>query len=181
MSAGNPFQSMAFKTNTFQPLSFTSTPQLNPQVSTHSQLQSLQSQPSQPQIQQQSQEKDTSTGIMIQCLQESKNIQSSMLQELRQLVDIMRNQPKQSASQTNQQTGPFSAKSIHFGVWCNNCGKNNITGFRYKCLFCKDFDICEECECKPIQSHDAAHSFIRIKDSSIFTTLINEKRNQLSI
>lgn len=34
----------------------------------------------------------------------------------------------------------------HSGVRCDVCNQNNITGKRYKCLVCINFDICENCE-----------------------------------
>ena len=38
---------------------------------------------------------------------------------------------------------------IHEGVKCDSCGKENITGVRYKCMECPNYDICESCMTKP--------------------------------
>ena len=38
---------------------------------------------------------------------------------------------------------------IHEGVKCDSCGKENITGIRYKCMECPNYDICESCMAKP--------------------------------
>jgi len=49
--------------------------------------------------------------------------------------------------------------SIHFGVRCDGCGVKPITGIRYKCSACHDFDYCEDCE----ENIDHAHAFLKIK------------------
>lgn len=54
-----------------------------------------------------------------------------------------------------------SGDVIHFRVICDGCGANPITGVRYKCAVCDDFDLCEECEAST--SHDASHPFLKIK------------------
>ena len=36
-------------------------------------------------------------------------------------------------------------KDIHFGFICDGCEMNPIVGKRYKCKFCKDYDLCEKC------------------------------------
>jgi len=35
---------------------------------------------------------------------------------------------------------------VHYGVACDGCDMNPITGIRYKCSIRKDFDYCEMCE-----------------------------------
>jgi hypothetical protein len=71
--------------------------------------------------------------------------------------------------------GQAVTKNIHIGVFCNGCMKNNIAGARYKCLVCKDFDLCEDCEAKTAPVHDDTHVFIKIKDTQVFTSLIEKK------
>ena len=39
---------------------------------------------------------------------------------------------------------PFSVE-IHKNITCSGCGKE-IVGVRYLCVYCSDFDYCEECE-----------------------------------
>lgn len=36
-------------------------------------------------------------------------------------------------------------KDRHIGYWCDICGCKDIKGIRYKCMECKDYDICSEC------------------------------------
>lgn len=101
-------------------------------------------------------------GQIVQCLNESKNVQIAILNELKQLNESM----KHTHTPQNQ-----TLKPTHTGVFCNVCNKQNITGFRYKCLFCKDFDMCEDCEAKT-NFHDTTHSFIKIKDTNTFNAKI---------
>ena len=53
--------------------------------------------------------------------------------------------------------------TIHTDIKCNNCGKCPIIGYRYKCLECSNYNLCDECE--KIVNHE--HNFIRyvIKES----------------
>jgi len=87
-------------------------------------------------------------GQILQCLNESKNIQLEILKEIKML----------SISK--------QAKNVHIGVSCNGCGKTTIIGIRYKCLFCKDFDFCDDCESQFKIQYDSNHSFIKIKDTN---------------
>ena len=47
--------------------------------------------------------------------------------------------------------------TIHTDIKCNNCEKCPIIGYRYKCLECPNYNLCDECE--KIVSHE--HNFIR--------------------
>ncbi|XP_071864040.1 refractory to sigma P [Bombus fervidus] len=49
-------------------------------------------------------------------------------------------------------------KAVHFGVYCDGCD-NDIIGFRYKCIQCEDYDLCEQCEIAQIHSD---HYMIRM-------------------
>ena len=49
---------------------------------------------------------------------------------------------------------------IHLDVLCNIC-KEKISGIRWKCALCSDFDICTEC-LKDSKNHSKAHIMIRI-------------------
>ena len=56
-------------------------------------------------------------------------------------------------------------RTIHRNITCSNCKIKPITGLRYKCLECKDYNLCEKCE--KIIEHK--HKFVR------FTTEEEEK------
>eukprot|EP00438_Fugacium_kawagutii_P024167 Skav230768 [mRNA] locus=scaffold1473:13472:13723:- [translate_table: standard] len=34
---------------------------------------------------------------------------------------------------------------VHFGITCDGCGVNPITGHRFKCQVCHDWDFCHRC------------------------------------
>lgn len=48
---------------------------------------------------------------------------------------------------------------VHNGVTCDGCRKYPITGIRYKCATCPDFDFCEECEA----NKEHPHEFLKIR------------------
>lgn len=52
-----------------------------------------------------------------------------------------------------------SNQVIHHGVFCDGCNKHPISGIRYKCSVCPDFDFCEECESKT----EHPHNFLKIR------------------
>ena len=54
---------------------------------------------------------------------------------------------------------------IHKGVTCDGCGISPITGNRFKCAICPNFDYCEKCEEKNKESH--LHPFIKIYSPEI--------------
>lgn len=49
----------------------------------------------------------------------------------------------------------------HRGVQCNGCGMQPITGIRYHCANCWDYDLCEMCEAQQI--HLKTHVFYKIR------------------
>ena len=51
----------------------------------------------------------------------------------------------------------FKCKTIHNGIQCNYCKKNPIVGYRYKCIECPDYNLCQICE--KVVEHE--HNFIR--------------------
>jgi hypothetical protein len=55
---------------------------------------------------------------------------------------------------------------IHTGVFCDNCKKNNITGIRYKCCYCQNYDLCYRCINYSEQIHPENHFMIRILDTN---------------
>lgn len=58
-----------------------------------------------------------------------------------------------------EDTKPYE-KPIQTCVICNGCGKEDFTGMRYNCKFCRDYDLCEECynhpETLPPSTHNPA-------------------------
>ncbi|CAF2556983.1 unnamed protein product [Rotaria sp. Silwood2] len=64
---------------------------------------------------------------------------------------------------TNQQETPIN-KECHPGVECDNC-KGSIIGFRYKCVICPNYDLCEKCSLSGIHSE---HNMIKISKPGNF-------------
>ena len=117
---------------------------------------------------------------IINCLEESRQIQMAMLNEMQQVVQLLKSNSTAVAAVTateNKITHSYTYVHTHTGVSCDNCGKTDLCGIRYKCLFCKDFDLCEECESKPIPNHPVSHVFIKIKETSTFNTMISNVQN----
>lgn len=48
----------------------------------------------------------------------------------------------------------------HPNVVCDNCGQSGITGTRWKCARCNDYDLCTECYMSG--KHSLEHEFDRI-------------------
>jgi hypothetical protein len=50
----------------------------------------------------------------------------------------------------------------HSHIKCDGCGVIPITGDRYKCTICNDFDLCSVCEQK--NTHPASHPLLKLKE-----------------
>ena len=103
---------------------------------------------------------------LLYVLVETQNIQRDILKELQHMN-----------KNVNQQNSMIGLNKCHMGITCDICKKANIIGNRWKCLFCKDYDICDECD-KNGQNdyHEKAHqhTFIRIKDTESFNIKITQ-------
>jgi peptidoglycan hydrolase-like protein with peptidoglycan-binding domain len=56
---------------------------------------------------------------------------------------------------------PVSTQVVHHGITCDGCQQSPITGVRFKCRTCPDFDLCEACEAKNV--HPADHPMVKFK------------------
>ena len=52
---------------------------------------------------------------------------------------------------------------IHYGIKCNICQKFPLVGIRYKCLQCKEYNLCEECE--KIQGLNHGHLLLKLRNN----------------
>jgi len=69
---------------------------------------------------------------------------------------------------------------VHYRVECDGCGLAPITGIRYKCSICDNFDYCEECEEKYKEFHP--HPFLKIRncDFAPIEIFCNVKNTQVN-
>ncbi|CAL7936745.1 unnamed protein product [Xylocopa violacea] len=51
-------------------------------------------------------------------------------------------------SQEQERQKPTKEDVVHIRITCDGCNAHNITGFRYKCIECEDYDLCSKCEAK---------------------------------
>lgn len=47
----------------------------------------------------------------------------------------------------------------HSGVQCNSCGQKEVTGIRWKCVNCPDYELCTPCYMAA--KHNLEHEFDR--------------------
>ena len=60
-------------------------------------------------------------------------------------------------------------KDEHPGVVCDGCG-GSVPGFRFKCLVCQDYDLCEQCAAKGLHKE---HNLVRLASSQPGVALKN--------
>ena len=53
---------------------------------------------------------------------------------------------------------------IHNGIKCSLCQKFPLVGIRYKCLQCKDYNLCEECE--KTQGLNHGHLLLKLRNNN---------------
>jgi len=58
-----------------------------------------------------------------------------------------------------------SQPAIHHNITCDGCGMTPLTGIRFKCNVCPDYDLCEKCKVKP--NIHPGHGFIEISSPKI--------------
>lgn len=61
----------------------------------------------------------------------------------------------------NDEAGPV----VHMGVKCDGCGEDPISGDRYKCALCSNYDLCSACLDRVPPVHPEGHPLIKIKTS----------------
>ena len=54
----------------------------------------------------------------------------------------------------------YSEEQIHKNYICDGCGANPIKGPRHKCVICRDFDLCDNCEA----TIEHPHPLLKIKN-----------------
>ena len=88
-------------------------------------------------------------------LEEKRQLETSQFSQI-----IISDQSKNKININNKSI----CKTIHNNIKCENCSKNPIIGYRYKCSLCNNYNLCEECEEKNEISQNHPHDFIKIKN-----------------
>jgi len=97
-------------------------------------------------------------GFTIQYIdEENERITFSSNEELRSAISSNKDSTalKIFVTSINQQQ---DNKECHTGVECDGC-KGPIIGFRYKCVVCQNYDLCEKCSAAGVHSE---HNMIKI-------------------
>ena len=66
-------------------------------------------------------------------------------------------------------------ESIHYGIICQKCQVFPITGIRYKCLKCDNYDLCEYCE--KIFGKEHGHPLLKLRNTNQ-TNMYENKYNK---
>jgi hypothetical protein len=73
-------------------------------------------------------------------------------------------------SNINNNSNNFSkisqCRTIHNNISCNNCKTIPIVGYRYKCLECSNYNLCQQCE-KTIEHEHNLIKFVNEDDNSL--------------
>ena len=76
-----------------------------------------------------------------------------------------------------KQQREIKARELHPGITCDGCGTVPMSGTRYKCAECVDFDLCASCYDSPptenILEHVSEHDFVQM---SAFDSMKNQRR-----
>ena len=84
-----------------------------------------------------------------------KNLEENIAQDIFQSIKT-----QLSKNEQNILNEKNSNKIIHI-YKCNNCGKENLEGIRYKCTNCPDYNLCEKCESN--SEHIPSHVLLKIR------------------
>ena len=63
--------------------------------------------------------------------------------------------------------------AVHNNVTCDGCNMTPIIGFRYKCMQCPDYDLCQNCKSKHIHSE---HMMQRMPNNNCPGNAVENKR-----
>jgi len=133
-------------------------------VSTHVQLSNEKPlQQSQQSLQQSQQSLQQSQQPLQQSQQPLQQSQQPLQQSQQLLQQQPSNQKQEQESKSNIPNDEHEEKQIHDSVTCDSCQRCPITGIRYKCSVCNNYDLCEDCE--RAGKHNHSHPMLKIRSS----------------
>lgn len=112
-------------------------------------------------LEKQNEKKDELKNMITDVLYENISTIASLTREF--INDGSAPRPQEASQSTS--ASQSDSKPVHCRVTCDGCGQNNITGIRYKCSVCPDFDFCETCE----SNVEHPHPFIKMKKPQDFS------------
>ena len=75
------------------------------------------------------------------------------LQNLEKKIDLLQNLILNTQENLTKKEKIKETGIINENIICKNCDKKNFFGKRYKCIICKNYNLCEDCEDKNIHKH----------------------------
>lgn len=90
---------------------------------------------------------------------------------------------EEEASSTTAQVKERSEPIVHRGITCDSCYPGELyeplIGWRFKCLVCKDFDLCQSCHAREVTLgvHNSEHPMVAIKDSDKYRSYTRSGAN----
>jgi len=72
------------------------------------------------------------------------------------------NNNNNGGSGSNNNNNNNNGRPVHEGVACDGCQQQPISGTRFKCTVCNNYDLCERCEAKGVSVHDPTHPMVKI-------------------
>jgi hypothetical protein len=90
--------------------------------------------------------------------EENERITFSSNEELRSAILSNKDSNALKIFVTINQQQDTNNKECHTGVECDGC-KGQVIGFRYKCVICPNYDLCEKCSSAGVHSE---HNMIKI-------------------
>ena len=101
-------------------------------------------------------------------------------------LNLINNEQKQEellkkSNQKEENLNFLIVKTKHKGIKCDQCFKEPIIGFRYKCSQCQNYNLCEVCEDNNAVFGYHPHDFIKIrKEQKNNNTIINNNKIQIN-
>lgn len=118
---------------------------------------------------------ESQMALLTQALQKKKEKKERKEQKKEEIKEKkLRKLNKKVKPESNE----LEVNTIHRSVTCDGCGLSPITGKRFKCLMCHDFDLCSKCEAK----NDHAHPMVRCieQDNSFLLNKLQRKYSKYS-